>query len=104
MVPDEYRLRIVEEDDRVLVNGYYEEGMLAQILLQSSTEIRRYTIPTQPESFEAMCVGSFQKTDSKEVDVFINKTGLQGIYRLSLLLQTAADTYEIFTTGITIHC
>lgn len=104
IIPDEYRIHITEEDDRLLINGYYEEGIVAQILLQSAEEIRRYEIPTHPENFGAMCVGSFQKADRKEVDVYINKTGLHGSYRLKILLQVDENEYKIYETNITIFC
>lgn len=103
-VPAQYHLHIVEEDDRLMVNGYYEEGTVAQILLQSTNDIRRYEIPTQSETFGAMCVGNFQKADSKEIDVYINKTELHGVYNLKLLLQTGESEYKIYDTGVEIVC
>lgn len=50
-----------------------------------------------------MCVGTFQKADSREIDTFINKTGLSGAYHISLLVQEGEEAYSIYQTGITIH-
>ena len=45
-----------------------------------------------------MCVGTFQKADPRNVDVFVNKTGLNGPQTVKLLL---AD--KIYETGLTIN-
>ncbi len=102
-VPEQYKIKIVEEDDRIMIGGHYDEGSFAQILLQSSKETRRYEVVTKSENYEAMCVGSFQKVDKRDVDVYINKTGLEGSYSVKLLLENTNNTFEIYETGVTIE-
>lgn len=51
-----------------------------------------------------MCVGTFQKADSREMDTFINKTGLSGTYLIKVLVQQDEETYNIYETGITVTC
>lgn len=105
MVPEKFKCHIVEEDDRILVNGFFEENSLAQVLLiDEKGEVRRYTVDTVPANFQAMCVGTFQKADDREVDTFINKTGLSGTYQIKLLAQEGEDKYNIYETGVTMTC
>jgi len=55
-------------------------------------------------NFLAMCVGTFQKADSREVDTFINKTGLSGEYQVKVLAQVGEDEYKVYETGVVISC
>ena len=104
LLPAEYKAKIVEEDDRFLVNGFFEENTIAQVLLVKGVDIIRYNIDTVPKHFQAMCVGTFQKADSREVDTFINKTGLSGEYQVKVLVQDGEDSYKIYETGVAVTC
>ncbi|MGI6679455.1 MAG: aryl-sulfate sulfotransferase [Dehalobacterium sp.] len=98
LVPEHYQANIVEEEDRFNFNAIFETGEMAQLLLISEEgETLRYPINTVPQLFQAMCVGTFQKEDPRNVDTFINKTGLSGKYQVKLV----ADE-KIFETGVTI--
>lgn len=105
LLPAEFKAKIVEEDDRILVNGFFEENTIDQVLLVNEAgEITRYEINTVPQHFQAMCVGTFQKADSREVDTFINKTGLSGKYQVKVLVQVGEDKYAIYETGVVVTC
>ena len=105
LLPAEFKAKIVEEDDRILVNGFFEENSIAQVLLvDGENNILRYPIDTVPKRFQAMCVGTFQKADSHEVDTFINKTGLSGDYQVNVLVQVGEDEYAIYETGVVVTC
>ncbi len=104
LLPEDFKAKIVEEADRVLVNGFFEENSIAQVLLVQGEEVIRYAVDTVPKNFQAMCVGTFQKADTREVDTFINKTGLSGEYQIKVLAQEGEDTYKIYETGVTISC
>ncbi len=106
LLPADYKAKVVEEDDRFLVNGYFEENTIAQVLLynQAGEIEKRYEINTVPQHFEAMCVGTFQKADSREIDTFVNKTGLSGNYQVKILVQVGEDAYKIYETGVTVTC
>ena len=104
LMPEAMKAKIVEEDDRILVNALYEENSIAQVLLVKGEEIVRYAVNTAPMNFLAMCVGTFQKADSREVDTFINKTGLSGEYQVKVLVQEGEDAYKIYETGVTVSC
>lgn len=98
-VPEHYEAKIVEEEDRFNFNAIFESGEMAQLLLiNEAGEILRYPINTVAKNFRAMCVGTFQKTDPRNVDTFINKTGLSGKYQVKLI--TSEKLYE---TGVTIE-
>ncbi|MBQ5659010.1 MAG: aryl-sulfate sulfotransferase, partial [Peptococcaceae bacterium] len=104
LLPAEFKAKVVEEDDRVLVNGFFEESTIAQVLLVQGEELIRYNIDTVPKNFQAMCVGTFQKADSREVDTFISKTGLSGEYQIKVLVQVGEDEYKVYETGVVISC
>ena len=105
LLPAEFKAKIVEEDDRILVNGFFEENTIDQVLLiDEAGTVKRYEINTVPQHFQAMCVGTFQKADSREVDTFINKTGLSGKYQVKVLVQVGEDSYAIYETGVTVTC
>lgn len=104
LLPAEFKAKIVEEDDRVLLNGFFEENTIAQVLLIQNDIVTRYNIDTVPKHFQAMCVGTFQKADSREIDTFISKNGLSGEYQVKVLAQVGEDQYNIYETGVTIHC
>lgn len=101
-VPEAYRLKIVEEADRVLVQGTFAEDSMVQILLVQGDNVLRYNVETASKEFKAMCVGTFQKSDSREIDTFINKTGLSGCYTIKLLTAEGDAQAVIYPTGITI--
>jgi len=103
IAPDTYRLKITEEVDRIAVQGYFEEDSLAQILLMAEDgTVLRYKVDTASKEFQAMCVGTFQKADSREIDTFINKTGLCGNYQVKLLVQEDEEQYIIYQTNAVI--
>lgn len=98
LVPDHYAARIIEEEDRFNFNAIFETGELAQLLLEDEAgEILRYPINTVPQRFQAMCVGTFQKADPRNVDTYVNKSGLSGRYKVKLLTEQS-----IYETGVVI--
>jgi len=98
LVPDHYEASIIEEEDRMTFNAIFETGEMAQlVLVDEAGEVRRYPITTVAQSFQAMCVGTFQKADPRNVDVFINKTGLAGKYQVKLIAEE-----KLYETGVTI--
>ncbi|HWQ74258.1 MAG TPA: aryl-sulfate sulfotransferase [Syntrophomonas sp.] len=98
-VPDHYEAKIIEEADRFNFNVIFESGETAQLLLEDGAgEILRYPINTIPQNFQAMCVGTFQKADPRNVDTFINKTGLSGKYKVKLIASE-----KLYETGITVE-
>ena len=101
-VPEAYHVKIVEETDRVLVQGTFAEDSMIQILLVQESEVWRYGVETASKEFKAMCVGTFQKSDSHEIDTFINKTGLSGVYTVKLLAAEGDAPAVIYPTGVTI--
>lgn len=98
MVPEHYELSVTEEEDRIQINATYQKGELAVLLLCGRNgEIHKYYVNTSSnnKNFEAMCVGTFLKEDPRNVDVFINKRGLQGEFTVKLLTEDV-----IYDTGI----
>ncbi len=97
-VPDHYEASITEEEDRVLFNAIFEAGEMAQLLLvDGDGGVKRYPVNTVPQAFQAMCVGTFQKADPRNIDVYINKTGLSGKYQVKLIAEE-----KLYETGVSI--
>lgn len=96
-VPEHYEASLTEEEDRILFNATYEKGQLAMLLLTGEDDrVHRYYINTSAsKNFEAMCVGTFLKNNPRNVDLFINKKGLGGKFRVQLLVDE-----NIYETGI----
>ena len=67
------------------------------LLTEDSGKVHRYYISTAAASFKAMCVGTFQKSDSREIDKFISKEGLHG----EMKVQVIRDGI-LYETGITV--
>lgn len=99
LIPSDYGAKIVEEDDRMTFGATFESGETAQLLLIAEDgTIHRYPIDTVAKTFQAMCVGTFQKSDPRSVDVFVNKNGLSGKYQVKLLAED-----KIYETGVVIE-
>lgn len=102
-MPEDYQITIAEEVDRILVQGHFAENTLVQILLTAEDgTLLRYAVDTADKEFQAMCVGTFQKADSREIDTFVNKTGLSGKYKIAILVEVEEAQYKIYQTNITI--
>ena len=103
-LPARFKCHITEEKDRINVNAFFEENTINQVLLYAEDgSVIRYHIDTAPANFLAMCVGTFQKADSREIDTFINKTNLHGKYEVKVLAQLGEEEFEIYKTGVTIE-
>ena len=50
--------------------------MVQIILTAENGDKLRHAVETANKEFQAMCVGIFQKENSKQIDTFINKTNL----------------------------
>lgn len=99
LVPEHYGAQIIEEEDRVIFSATFESGEMAQLILVAEDgSMNRYPIDTVAKNFQAMCVGTFQKADPRNVDVFINKYGLSGKYKVKLIAE--GKRYE---TGVIIQ-
>lgn len=99
VVPEHYEAKIIEEEDRFNFNAIFESGVIAQLLLvHEGGEILRYPINTVAQDFKAMCVGTFQKADLRNIDTFVNKTGLSGSYQVKLIAEG-----KIYETGVSIQ-
>lgn len=98
-LPASYHAAITEEMDRITFCATFLKGQLAMLLLEEENgSLHRYYINTSAsENYEAMCVGTFLKSDSRSVDVYVNKHGLKGKMTVRVLLED-----QIFDTGIVI--
>ena len=100
LIPEHYNASVTEEEDRILFNATFEKGELAMLLLEEENGVvHRYYINTSAaKNFEAMCVGTFLKNDPRNVDVYVNKSGLSGEVTVRVLLENS-----IYETGVRIR-
>lgn len=96
-IPEHYEAHITEENDRIKFNAIFEEGEYAVLILEDGRCQHTYPISTIPQAFRAMCIGTFQKENPQNIDIFINKTGLSGRFTLKLLCET-----KRYNSGVTI--
>lgn len=96
-LPEDYHLKVIEEVDRIRVNGIFNEGEYAFIVLRDEQDVTHtYHIKTTGANHEAMCVGTFLKDNPKEIEISVNKEGLtKGHYALEILCER-----NLYTTGI----
>jgi arylsulfate sulfotransferase len=85
MVPDQYNLRLAQEEDRLVLRGTFEKGQMVMLLLEG-VETHAYFIPTTKRPFLAMCVGTFQESDERSVEFPVSLEGLSGKFRLKMII------------------
>ena len=51
MVPDTYKVRIGEEEDRIILKASFEKGQLVMIMLEGEETTHRYFVPTTKRPF-----------------------------------------------------
>lgn len=96
MVPAQYNVRIGLEEDRLIFKAAFEKGQLVMLLLEGETT-HSYFIPTTKRPFLAMCVGTFQESDDRAVEVPISREGLSGEFKISLIIDD-----KKYDTGVTV--
>lgn len=84
-LPSEYEAELIEEYDRFKFTAKYEKGDLACLRLQDEQgQFHDYFISTSTSETGAMCVGTFLNKDKRIADLYINKAGLAGSYKVFL--------------------
>lgn len=98
-LPDSYQASIIEEEDRITFSAVFLKGQLAMLLLEeeNGAEHRYYINTSASKNFEAMCVGTFLKSDSRSVDLYVNKHGLKGKLAVKVLIDD-----QIYDTGVVV--
>lgn len=88
MVPDQYKIKLGQEVDRLVMKGRFEKGQLAMILLEGA-DTHAYFVPTTKRPFLAMCVGTFLESDDRAVEFPISFENLSGKFKVSLIIDDA---------------
>lgn len=96
MVPDQYNVKIGLEEDRVILKATFEKGQMVLLQFEGETT-HSYFIPTTKRPFFAMCVGTFQESDDRAVEVPISKEGLTGGFKVMLIIDD-----KKFETGVNV--
>ena len=97
-VPEADKIRLGEEEDRIVLKGSFEKGQLVMLILEGDNTTHRYFVPTTKRPFLAMCVGTFQDSDARAVEFPISKEGLEGTFKVKLLIDD-----KQYDTGVVIN-
>lgn len=99
LLPERYEARVDEEEDRITINAIFESGQLVMLMLEGAHDRHGYFISTAKNKFNAVCCGTFIKSDPRSASLSISKEGLSGRYEICVVVD---DTeYE---TGIAFSC
>lgn len=86
MVPAQYKLKLAQEVDRLVMKGSFEKGQLAMLLLEGNGKTYSYFVPTTKRPFLAMCVGTFLENDERSVEFPVSFEGISGKYKVSIII------------------
>jgi arylsulfate sulfotransferase len=95
----ERKIRIEEDEDRIVFHGLFEHGSLAMIVLDGATESRGYFLNTAAVHHLAMCSGAFLEKDDRQLKMNISKNGLSGRYDIKVIIDD-----QKYQTGVAIFC
>ncbi len=84
-LPDQYKVRIAQEEDRLVLSASFEKGQLVMFLLEGE-KTHAYFVPTTKRPFLAMCVGTFLDSDERAIEFPISVEGIPGTYNISLII------------------
>ncbi|MFI3270613.1 MAG: aryl-sulfate sulfotransferase [Pseudomonadota bacterium] len=85
-VPAQYKMKLAQEVDRLVMKGSFEKGQLAMIMLEGP-ETYAYFVPTTKRPFLAMCVGTFLEADERAVEFPVSLEGIaHGTYKVSIII------------------
>ncbi len=91
-IPEKYKVRIAQEEDRLVLSASFEKGQLVMFLLEGE-KTHAYFVPTTKRPFLAMCVGTFLDSDERAIEFPISVEGISGSYKISLIIDETK--YEI---------
>ncbi len=98
MVPAEYALSIVEEEDKLVLTGSFKRGLLVMYTLEGK-ENNGYYINTAAVDWLAMCSAAFLEKDVDITKFSISKRNLSGKYDIKLIIDN-----KKYQTGVSIFC
>ncbi|MGL6173415.1 MAG: aryl-sulfate sulfotransferase, partial [Cellulosilyticaceae bacterium] len=92
--------KFINEEDRIIFDAKFEKGQLVMLQLEAldGETVRRYFVPTTKMTFLAMCAGTFQESDERAVKYNLNKVGIEGAYKITVIVDE--KKYE---TGVVIN-
>ncbi|MDL2307473.1 aryl-sulfate sulfotransferase [Desulfovibrio sp. OttesenSCG-928-C06] len=93
-VPAQYKLKLAQEADRLVLRGSFEKGQLVMLLLEGD-KTHSYFVPTTKRPFLAMCVGTFLDADERSVEFPVSFENISGKFKVSVII----DEYK-YDTGI----
>ncbi len=85
-IPSKYKIRLGQEEDRLVLNASFEKGQMVMLILEGK-ENYAYFIPTTKRPFLAMCVGTFLNDDERAIEHPISLEGIaKGDYKLKIII------------------
>ncbi len=94
---ESHEVKIVNQGDRLVVNGKFKEGTNVRLVLVKGLEQRYYKIRINNQVHAAMCIAIFdesENSESEEINIsrYVNAEGLSGSYKL--YLEVYDKTYD----------
>lgn len=88
LVPDQYKVKIAQEADRLVFRATFEKGTLVMLHLEGKEgqAKRDYFVPTTKRPFLAMCVGTFLEHDDRAVEFPVSTEEMSGRYQLTVTI------------------
>ena len=97
---DSYDIKIVNEEDRLLMNAHFVKGDKIELILSDNEFHKAYNVIVSPKPYTALCIDIYATDETDkiiEVNKYINKEGLDGEHLIYLKIN---DT--LYNTGLTI--
>ena len=100
LLPEINEGKFINEVDRIIFDAKFERGQLVMLQLESMTndDVHRYFVPTTKQTFLAMCAGTFQESDERVVKFNVNKEGLSGIFKITVIVDD-----KKYQTGVVVN-
>ncbi len=97
LVPDQYKIKLAQEADRLVMKGSFEKGQLVMLILEGD-KTHAYFIPTTNRPFLAMCVGTFLESDERAVETPISFENISGKFKVKMVIDD-----KKYDTGVEIN-
>ena len=98
LVPEQYKVKIAKEADRVVFKASFEKGTLVMLHLESEENAYQYFVPTTKRPFLAMCVGTFLEHDDRAVEFPVPTDKMTGNYKIMVTIDD-----KKYDTGVVVE-
>lgn len=84
-VKPKYELNLTKENDRLVIEGIFDNNETVYVVLENANERLVYHLPTGSSAYTAMCT-VIPSGDNSHISFFINEEGITGTYTVYLYI------------------